>query len=1170
MSDLAKLQELSCVNKVTQELENHIGIQNRDLAEYIIHLAKESKDVDSFDAALKENDADFNLSLVTTLFQLIRRMQPGGGGDAANGNGASTTTSSSSSAGGDADAADSEDAAAFPGLAIRNETDEDRAARAAKEDAEWSMQRLEKMRTETGSGGGGGGGGGGKRRRSRSRSPYRDDKRAKLSTSSSSSSAPDNYVRTVRSGDEPKIHHIYDGEISNIKDFGCFVQLTAFGRGADKREGMVHIGMIREGRVVDIKEIVKRGQRVKVKVVSIAGARMALSMKACNQETGEDLNPFVAPAPRVAGTGHAGGFDDLHSNPAAPGGNTYGGPKGRRTFEDDAPRTKRISSPELFEIKQLIASGALPASALPNRDDETGNLLHFEETQEELEIELNEVEPSFLKGQLTTSRDLSPLRITKNPDGSMQKAAVTQQALAKERRELRDQQRSSEVDALPSNLGQSWADPMAKTGSRHLAAELQNMGGAASDAVPKWKEETMGKNTSYGKVTNQTLLEQRHSLPIFPLREQLLQAIYDNDIMVVIGETGSGKTTQMTQYLAEAGYTEQGIIGCTQPRRVAAMSVAKRVAEEFGCRIGQEVGYSIRFEDCTSPETKIKYMTDGMLLRELLMAGDLARYKVVILDEAHERTISTDVLFGLLKQCLNRRRKTNNPMKLICTSATLDAEKFSTYFEDCPIFTIPGRLFPVTILYAKSAEQDYLDAALITVMQVHLSQPPGDILLFLTGKEEIDTACEILYDRMQSLGKGAPPLLVLPVYSALPSEMQTKIFDPAPPGSRKCVVATNIAEASLTIDGIYYVVDPGFCKQKVYDAKLHMDSLVVTPISQASANQRAGRAGRTGPGKCFRLYTEVAYKNEMIPSAIPEIQRTNLGNTVLTMKAMGINDLLSFDFMDAPPVQTLVTALEELYGLGALDDEGLLTRLGRKMAEFPLEPQLSKIVICSVDLGCAEEILTVAAMLTVEQIFYRPKDKQAQADQKRSRFFQTEGDHLTLLTVYQSWAHNNYSNPWCFDNFVQSRALRRCQDVRKQLCGIMDRYNLPIESCGKHWDRIRKAITSGFFKNAAKKDPQEGYKTLVEGQPVYIHPSSALFNRQPEWLVFHKLVLTSKEYLHECTTIEPKWLVEFAPNFFCASDGNKLSRRKRRERIEPLHDKYNPPNEWRLSRRKFV
>ena len=378
-------------------------------------------------------------------------------------------------------------------------------------------------------------------------------------------------------------------------------------------------------------------------------------------------------------------------------------------------------------------------------------------------------------------------------------------------------------------------------------------------------------------------------------------------------------------------------------------------------------------------------------------------------------------------------------LKLIVTSATLDAEKFSKYFYGCPIFSIPGRTYPVEYLYTKEPETDYLDASLITVMQIHLSEPPGDVLLFLTGQEEIDTACEILYERMKALGPKVPELFILPIYSALPSEVQSRVFEPTPPGARKVVVATNVAETSLTIPGIYYVVDPGFSKQNAYDPRLGMDSLVVMPISQAQARQRAGRAGRTGPGKCYRLYTEAAYRNEMLPASIPDIQRTNLAHTILLLKAMGINDLLSFDFMDPPPAQTMLTALESLYALSALDDEGLLTRLGRKMADFPLEPTLAKMLIASVELGCSEEILSIVAMLSIPTVFYRPKEKQGQADAKKAKFNQPEGDHLTLLTVYNGWKGSNYSNPWCFENFIQARSMRRAEDVRKQLLGIMDR-----------------------------------------------------------------------------------------------------------------------------------
>jgi len=455
------------------------------------------------------------------------------------------------------------------------------------------------------------------------------------------------------------------------------------------------------------------------------------------------------------------------------------------------------------------------------------------------------------------------------------------------------------------------------------------------------------------------------------------------------------------------------------------------------------------------------------------------------------------------------------------------------------------------------------------VLQIHLTEPSGDVLVFLTGQEEIDTACQILHERMQKLeSMSPPPLIILPVYSALPSEMQTMIFEPPPPGCRKCIVATNIAEASLTIDGIFFVVDPGMSKMKMYNAKTGMDSLLITPVSQANARQRSGRAGRTGPGKCYRLYTELAYRNEMLPTAVPEIQRTNLANTVLLLKAMGVNDMLGFDFMDAPPVETMINALESLWTLGSLDDEGMLTHMGRKMAEFPMEPNLSKMLLTSVDLRCSEEIMTIVAMLSVQNVFYRPKDKQALSDQKKSKFHQPEGDQCTLLEVYKTWAHNRFSNPWCYENFIQARALRRSQDVRKQLITLMDRYKFEILSCGNDYNRIRKCIAAGYFGNASRRDPQEGYRTLADHNQVYIHPASALYQRNPEWLVYHELVLTSKEYLRECTTIEPHWLPELAPNLFQRADPTKLSKRKMRERIEPLYNRFEEPNSWRLSRRK--
>lgn len=785
-----------------------------------------------------------------------------------------------------------------------------------------------------------------------------------------------------------------------------------------------------------------------------------------------------------------------------------------------------------------------------------------EEEVEDIEVEIKEEEPMFLKGQTTRAGvALSPIKVVKNPEGSLQREVMNAMQAARERRDMREENQRALMD--PKEFNKHWEDPSAK-GVKALASSIKGMV-QNKETIEQRRENYEKSFLPTAKRSHMSIQEQRKTLPIYSYRDDLLKAIKDNKILVVIGETGSGKTTQITQYLYEAGYCKKGKkIGCTQPRRVAAISVAKRVAEEMGVKLGQEVGYAIRFEDCTSPKTLIKYMTEGMLLREALVDKDMSAYSVIILDEAHERNINMDVLFGLLKQIIQRR----DDLRLIVTSATLDAEKFASYFFNCNIFRIPGRTFPVDVLYTKEPEQDYLEAALITVMQIHLTEPPGDILLFLTGQEEIDTACQILEDRMKKLGDEAPELIPLPVYSALPSELQTRIFEPAPPGARKVVIATNIAEASLTIDGIYYVVDPGFAKVKAYNPKIGMDSLVVAPISQASAKQRAGRAGRTGPGKCFRLYTEQAFKNEMLPVSIPEIQRTNLANTVLILKAMGINDLINFDFMDPPPVQTLIASLEQLYALSALDEEGLLTRLGRKMAEFPIEPNLSKMLLTSVDLGCSEEIVTIIAMLSVQNIFYRPKDKQNIADEKKSHFNHPDGDHLTLLNVYEAWENNNYSPGWCHENFIQLRNLRRAQDVRRQIKTIMDRFKYPLISCGKDYARIRKAICAGFFYHAARKDPQEGYRTLLDNHQVYIHPSSALFNKGAEWVVYHELVLTSKEYMREVTVIDPKWLIDVAPNFFKIADPNSMSKRKKMEKLEPLQNKYEDPNAWRLSRRK--
>nr|XP_023658428.1 pre-mRNA-splicing factor ATP-dependent RNA helicase DHX16 isoform X1 [Paramormyrops kingsleyae] len=656
----------------------------------------------------------------------------------------------------------------------------------------------------------------------------------------------------------------------------------------------------------------------------------------------------------------------------------------------------------------------------------------------------------------------------------------------------------------------------------------------------------MGKGDTEPVITEaekqrQSIQEVRRSLPIYPYRPDLLAAIEQHQVLIIEGETGSGKTTQIPQYLQEEGYTTGGMkIGCTQPRRVAAMSVAARVAQEMGVKLGNEVGYSIRFEDCTSERTILKYMTDGMLLREFLTEPDLASYSVVLIDEAHERTLHTDILFGLIKDIARFRPN----LKVLVASATLDTERFSSFFDDAPVFRIPGRRFPVDIYYTKAPEADYLEACVVSVLQIHVTQPPGDVLVFLTGQEEIEACCELLQDRCRRLGSKISELIILPIYANLPSDMQAKIFNPTPPGARKVVVATNIAETSLTIDGIIYVIDPGFCKQKSYNARTGMESLIVTPCSRASANQRAGRAGRVAAGKCFRLYTAWAFKHEMEESTVPEIQRTNLGNVVLLLKSLGINDLIHFDFMDPPPHETLVLALEQLYALGALNHLGELTKLGRRMAELPVDPMLSKMILASEQYKCSEEVLTIAAMLSVNNsIFYRPKDKVVHADNARMNFVVPGGDHLVLLNVYTQWVESGYSTQWCYENFIQFRSMRRARDVREQLEGLMDRIEVEVCSCSGDGVPIRKAVTAGYFYHTARLS-KGGYKTVKHQQTVYVHPNSSLFEEQPRWLIYHELVFTTKEFMRQVIEIDSGWLLEVAPHYYKTKELEDSSSKK--------------------------
>lgn len=635
------------------------------------------------------------------------------------------------------------------------------------------------------------------------------------------------------------------------------------------------------------------------------------------------------------------------------------------------------------------------------------------------------------------------------------------------------------------------------------------------------------------------ILKTRRNLPVHQQRDEFLRMYQNSQFLVFVGETGSGKTTQIPQFILfdDQPHIQRKLVACTQPRRVAAMSVAQRVANEMDVTLGDEVGYNIRFEDVTSQKTVLKYMTDGMLLREAMNDNNLNRYSTIILDEAHERTLATDTLMGLLKEVAQRRPD----LKIVIMSATLDAQKFQSYFNDAPLLAVPGRTHPVEIFYTPEPERDYVEASLRTVLQIHASEPEGDILLFLTGEEEIEDACRKINLEADEMIREADagPLKVYPLYGTLPPNQQQRIFDPPPPPrrhggapGRKCIVSTNIAETSLTIDGIVYVVDPGFSKQKVYNPRIRVESLLVSPISKASAQQRAGRAGRTRPGKCFRLYTEGAFKSELIETTYPEVLRSNLSSTVLDLKKLGIDDLVHFDLMDPPAPETLMRALEELNYLACLDDDGNLTALGKLASEFPLDPTLAVMLISSPEFYCSNEVLSLTALLSVPQIFVRPASARKRADEMKNLFAHPDGDHLTMLNVYHAFkspeAQAN-AKQWCHDHFLSLRALQSADNVRLQLRRIMEREELELVSVPfedkNYYSNIRRALVAGFFMQVAKKEGNsKTYVTVKDNQNVILHPSTVL-QQESDWLVYNEFVLTTKNYIRTVTVVKPEWLL---------------------------------------------
>lgn len=881
----------------------------------------------------------------------------------------------------------------------------------------------------------------------------------------------------------------------------------------------------------------------------------------------------------------------------------------------------RVSPEELFRLAQHVRSGLA----------DEADLLHLraEDAEEDgaggADVERSDVEPRFLKNlgfasslhrrinyrvplpsqQLREARTPQHRqavldRLAQRQQGdvsklnSLEKAAQMQEKINMERRVIaRNEQRAvggaaydsshrdnfgyystnedggngpaGEDNGYGATLLQSELDAPVEEGGfrpRELPAKL-----------PPWMRHSFGKKPRFGLPQSmQTIQEQRCSLPIYAKRDALLKFVDEHQVTVLVGETGSGKTTQIPQYLVEHGYAEKGIICCTQPRRVAAETLAMRVAEEYGCRLGEEVGYTVRFRDVTSSLTKIKYMTDGMLLREALLDDSFQRYSVIILDEAHERSINTDLLFAIVRQALRR----HGGLKVMITSATLETEKFCAYFGAQEPFMIEGRTFPVEMQYLSTATPDYVRTALQTVMMIHLREPPGDVLVFFTGQEEIELGGEQLYRWIEILRKQVktplPDLLVLPLTATMPQDVQSKVFEPTPPGCRKVVLATNVAETSITISNLYYVVDSGFCKQSIFDAKHGIDQLKVVPISQAQAKQRSGRAGRIGPGKCYRIYTEEQFENDMVPETVPDIMRSSLFHVTLQLKAMGL-DLLHLELLDYPPKEAIVSALEKLRYLEALDDDGLLTPLGGRMAQLSIDPSQSKTLLTAVDFGCSEPVLTIVSMLAVQKrgVFYRPREQQEAADAARRQFAQPEGDQITLMAVYDAWVANGMTEDWCKHNFLKYRMLVEARDTRDQLKAMLSRRNVNISHANDtNLTEIRRAITAGYFFHAARRvdSHARSYVTMLDRREVYVHPSSVLMDDPPKYVLYDDLRMTKKEYMTELLVIEPQWLLELAPAFYTKPKKGRLTKEQEAERFTPILKSWETGSSWRISRLK--
>ncbi len=618
-------------------------------------------------------------------------------------------------------------------------------------------------------------------------------------------------------------------------------------------------------------------------------------------------------------------------------------------------------------------------------------------------------------------------------------------------------------------------------------------------------------------------------LPVYRQKQRILDMVADNRVVVVESPTGSGKTTQLPVILHEAGYTSGGIIGVTQPRRIAALSVSEFIAAQLDVTMPDLVGYKMRFEDLTNTKTLIKIMTDGILLQEMKLDPWLSKYSFIIVDEAHERSLNIDFVLGLLKRVLSERQD----FKVIISSATINAGIFSLYFDDCPVVKIETQTYPVTVVYdppvvpaagdSSAAEEAVLDKIIEITERITNSGDKGDILTFLPGEKAIKNCIEKL-----SLQNWSRKLHILPLYGRLGKEEQERIFDPAPGGKRKIVVSTNIAETSVTINGITSVIDSGQAKLNFYNPKTYTSSLIEVPVSKASCNQRKGRAGRTCPGICYRLYGRKDFETRPMYTT-EEIYRTDLSEVVLRMAELGISDFEDFDFISPPSKEGITGAVETLNLLGALDTSRNLTKTGKMMCRFPLLPRQSRMIVEAIlnYPDVIEEVITAASFMSVQSPFLLPPGKEMDARRAHHTFRDPGGDFVSFLKIFRLYSMAKKKEKFCKINFLDERILAEIASIKEQLEFIVSETGIPITSGGT----IRNYLTCvavGMIQFVCARDGRGSYRTLTADR-IQIHPGSCIYRENPRYIVAGEIVRTSRMYAMTVSPLSPEILADINP-----------------------------------------